>query len=472
MGLIRMNILPGNTKTLSELLADQGIHLEHQCMGKGLCHSCEVVVDDGQTNSRVKACQFTPDYGKSHDITVNYPTSSNLQIKSAGFLSDTISSSLCIDLGTTTIAMSFNGKTSVFTNPQRQYGCDILSRMEASLEGNAANLKKCLLDELILQGKRLTSEKPHSIYLCGNTTMIHLLLGYPCDSLSRFPFKPYSLRQVICEYENIPVYILPCASSFIGGDIISGLYYLRCTQSLPHNYLFLDLGTNGEMVLSYNDRLVASSTAAGPALEGGNLSCGIASVPGAIYSCHITGSRLVTRTIDDRAPIGLCGTGALSLLAELRRHNIVDQTGLLDEAYQATGYPIATTPSGDKLFMTLKDIRNLQLAIAAISAGIMTLLSHCHASASDIDYVYIAGGLGYQLNMEDAFTLGLFPHAWKNKVMAVGNTSLGGLVCLAANNVTDPIHELPMDMENLYLADHAVFREFFIHKMEFPDTLI
>lgn len=370
---------------------------------------------------------------------------------------------IAVDLGTTTIAMQLRDlvtgeviDTYCELNPQRTYGTDVLSRIQASCDGHREELQR-LVCEALLRGLRQfsarmgTSEtesgdaehngRPICMCIAGNTTMEHLLLGCDVSTLGRSPFTPVEIglqemmssklfamrKDTVEEPEDaslaagwdFPVYIAPGISAFVGGDIVAGLYTL---QMLPGIFgpgpreertedgkqmsatLLIDLGTNGEMAITDGRRMLVTATAAGPAFEGGRNSA-------------------------------LIGTDRIALTAELLRQGKLDETGLLAEPYFSEGVPVEALDGStngrqlkgtkkSKCYFKQEDIRDLQMAKAAIRAGVEILWEKL--GRPEIGTVYLAGGFGYYLDVEAALVIGLLPEQLRGRIQAVGNTALEG----------------------------------------------
>lgn len=341
---------------------------------------------------------------------------------------------VAVDLGTTTIAMQMfsleSGKlidTYCEMNPQRIYGADVLSRIQASCDGNREELRS-LVREVLKRGvdkfaktleqsaaRRNTSDGMESmryikcICLAGNTTMEHLLMGYDVSGLGVSPFVPVTLGLQKSEMMGIPLYLMPGISAFVGGDIAAGLYSLGLLDETAGSAqsgatLFIDLGTNGEMALILEGRMIVTATAAGPAFEGRG---------------------------------GVIGTDMIAVTAMLKRQGIVDDTGLMREPYFSEGVTVYRNGSarmelltgvqaveGLVCSLTNKDIRALQMAKAAVRAGMEVLWKK--SGEPPINKVYLAGGFGYYLDVDAAFEIGLLPESLRGRVRAVGNTALAG----------------------------------------------
>ncbi|MDD4112323.1 MAG: ASKHA domain-containing protein, partial [Herbinix sp.] len=320
----------------------------------------------------------------------------------------------------------------------------------------------------ILQRQGINFELIKKIVISGNTTMIHLLMGYPCDGLGSYPFTPVNLGLIntftddLFDIANrIPVMILPGISVFVGADITAGLLANGIDRE-DKPCLFIDLGTNGEMAVGNRDKILVTSTAAGPAFEGGNISCGIGSVSGAI--CHVTFEKgqLSYDTINAQPAVGICGTGVIELVSELLDEGIIDWTGLLMDPYFDEGYEIA----GMKFIQ--KDIRELQMAKSAIRAGVDILVGRFGISYEQIDKVYIAGGFGYHLDIDKAINIGLLPKALVNKARAVGNTSLSGAIdALIDSDANARMNHIVSTSEEIHLSNEEDFNDLFVKYMSF-----
>jgi uncharacterized 2Fe-2S/4Fe-4S cluster protein (DUF4445 family) len=413
---------------------------------------------------------------------------------------DSLEYGIAIDLGTTTLAAGLinrrNGEIlNMYTsiNPQRAFGADIISRIKASNEGNRDKLQEAILNKLqegiyyLLQENHIDVNHLTMITIAGNTTMVHLLLGYSCKTLGVYPFTPVDCSTILitlkdilqgqvrnqpypwnsqqmAHLQKVPVVILPGISAFVGGDISAGLTYCGFDKS-TEPCLFLDLGTNGEMAIGNKNKIMVTSTAAGPAFEGGNISCGVGSIPGAISHVNFVEDRIQLKTIGDKPPIGICGTGLVDLAAELLKAGIVDGTGLLIDKFFEIGFPIQ---EGNNFVLTQKDIRELQLAKAAIRAGIEILISHYGTKIQQLHKVYLAGGFGYKMDIEKAAIIGLLPEELKDRIITVGNSSLAGAIqYLTDRAAQEAIDQIISVAEEIHLSNQEEFNELYIKYMSF-----
>lgn len=303
------------------------------------------------------------------------------------------------DIGTTTIAMLLYGTDGAVTdryvavNPQVKYGADVISRIRAAEDGNcAAEMSRLVRGELEKGLARfrcgLSEKEALRLVVAANTTMTYLLMGWDTAELGRAPFHASRLAAAETEIAGVSCYLLPGMSAFVGGDVTAGIY--ACGMAEREGVcLLIDLGTNGELVLGNREKRLACATAAGPAFEGG-----------------------VNR--------GVWGSDVVSLLAVLRRKGLLDGTGLLAEEYFDTGIRIGNVR------VTQEAVRSVQLAKAAIAAGIGILLDKYGIGMEQVERVVLAGGFGYYLNPADAAEIGLLPAELAAKAVAGGNTALAG----------------------------------------------
>ena len=348
---------------------------------------------------------------------------------------------VALDIGTTTLTaalvdLSDGALTAAVSalNSGRRYGADVLSRIAAANSGNAADLRLSLQQDADRLIRRLLTESDVSpdhvtrMAVAANTTMIHLLLGCDTSRLGIAPFTPTVLAPETKTYPQIfgnttlscNVMILPAASAFIGGDVIAGALTVDASP-----WLLVDLGTNGELLLFDGKRYWGTSAAAGPAFEGGGLSCGVGSIYGAICSVQMRGYTPRCRTIGGQTAVGLCGSGAVEALYELRKVGMIERDGTLHDRY-ADGVVLA-----EGVTLIQSDIRQLQLAVAAIRTAADLLLRQANVDPSQVQ-LRLAGGFGAQLNVTAAKGIGLLPET--ASASAVGNAALNG----AAAVVTHP----------------------------------
>ncbi len=470
--LYRVNAVSG--RQLKDLLRTEGISFSFPCSGRGRCGGCKVrflkgvptpsAADEALLTAKELSagvrllcraivredCEVMLDC-REEDMEALVSDEGRIkELDEKRALESRFA--IAVDLGTTTIAAALvvqdeDDPTPVrfasSVNHQRKYGADVVSRIDAAggdtiardmnalvMEDIALLIKELLAPE---EGIQIPVSNLDRITIAGNTTMLYLLEDRDVSWLGRYPYgpAPFGLGMEVTDagelfedYEGAQLTIMPGISGFVGADIVSGLYYLTQSGADTKDALFVDLGTNGEMAFFDDDRIRVTSTAAGPVFEAGGISCGVASIPGAI--CHVElfrdGGEVRCRyeTIGDQPPIGLCGTGVMELVSEAVREGIIDETGLLTERYFDDGFPV-TEDGTVRLFQ--RDIRNVQLAKAAIYTGIKALLGGRTSGA-----VYLAGGFGSRIDTGRIKSLKMFPEDFDGKIVAVGNTSLKGSV--------------------------------------------
>lgn len=487
-------------KNLLEQLQKQGIYIPADCGGIGRCGKCRVQFlsgapqaceDDAEIFSPEQiadgwrlACKAFP----KDAYEIAWEQSEDEMEVAAEFVNKTAGGAAApdvagadspediaaakepvaaVDIGTTTLAVSLVDRASgnviatrTSVNHQRVFGADVISRIQASMDGKKEELKASIrkdLDALITALGENMAEIP--VIISGNTTMEHLFLGLPCDTLGVAPYTPVDIS--LHEEENF--LMLPGISTYVGADIVSGIIACGIDQS-EEVCMLIDLGTNGEMAIGNKDRILSASTAAGPAFEGGNISCGVAGVPGAISSVDIAEDGSVQiGTIGGKDPIGLCGTGVLEVVYEMLKAEYMDETGLLEDDYIDDGFPLS-----DDVVFTDQDVREVQLAKSAIRAGAETLMEEYGVSYDDISALYLAGGFGQKINLKKAAGIGLLPEELLDRTKAVGNSSLQGAVMIAKDETLKERFAHVADYsEEVSLTGNLTFNELYMEYMMF-----
>lgn len=442
----------------SNLLRAMGVeHIEAPCGGNGRCGKCRVKVQGQVTapgeQERTLLGQSTLGGGTrlacltvvEGDCTVFCSSDKSVQVISGdgvmpAFDPDPVFTGFgaTIDIGTTTLAARLYGENgsllaqAAAPNPQRAYGADVISRIESSLAGNKAALAVCIrggIDRLLLQmccEAGIRCEDVSAVILSGNTTMLYLLTGRNVECLSCAPFVADELFGRCARAEeiklfgapNADIYLPRCISAFVGADITCALVASQiCTQA--DSALLADIGTNGELALWHNGRLLCCSTAAGPVFEGATISQGMQACPGAIDHIAWKNDTVICHVIGDIPAVGICGSGIIDTVAILCRQGIVDETGSFEDgrdAFQLTS----------DVALTQKDVRMLQLAKGAICAGMLTLLDAAHIRVDELPHLAITGGFGSFLDLHNAAYIGLYPAKLESRAYAVGNAALTG----------------------------------------------
>ncbi len=393
---------------------------------------------------------------------------------------------LAVDIGTTTLAGYIydmeSGRlvdVSSMPNPQRQYGADVTNRLKSSLEGKKREISECIKSAISqLAGKYRTMI--NKAVITGNTAMLYLLTEEDVSSIAYAPFEPTTRMGIELSGDkvglagNTRVWLPHCVSAYVGADITCAMIY-AATKS-EHNskpVLLADIGTNGEMALFTGDRILTCSTAAGPAFEGAGILCGTTAREGAINRVDVIDGRIEYSVIGDGAPFGICGSGLIDAVAALVKLGAVDETGRM----YPTGHPLEdrmTEFEGSVAYrfyesgvlITQEDIRNVQLAKAAICGGILTLLDEAGLTCEDINHMQIAGGFGNCLRPDSAAAIGLIPQKLADKVSTLGNgAGAGGAMMLLDESLQEAGRRLSEECETVELSTSQVFADHYISSM-------
>lgn len=411
---------------------------------------------------------------------------------------------LAVDMGTTTLAIYLLDLTTGAVidvasslNPQKDLGADVISRIQHTVlkESGLKELQTLVINELnrVIQGlcrqNGLRREEIYEIIFVGNTTMLHLLLGVSCAGLASSPFIPAFLSGIRLKARDLGLKInaeayvqtLPGASAYVGADTMAALLAVGMHKAAGIN-LLVDIGTNGEIVLGGKKDLYCCSTAAGPAFEGGKITFGVGGIKGAIDHVDFNRKEPYT-TIGGTAPVGICGSGLLDLVAELLKYGVIDKTGRMQKAEAAVVQvseglsgrlvsseekPAFVLDENSGILLTQGDVREFQLAKAAIYAGIEVLADKMGVGYNEIDKVYLAGGFGNYLDLESAFTVKLLPHGLRNKVVPVGNAAgTGAKMALLSAPFLQEADGVGLRMKHVELSTSEVFQERFIKAINF-----
>lgn len=444
---------------LGEVINSSGTALHHPCGKKGICKKCTVTVNGKEELS----CQ----YKVYSDVDVRFSEDIKIASDSGIELTYDPSSEQCfvLDIGTTTVALALidkkSGKAvSVITepNPQRSFGADVISRIEACKKYSVTALRDVLINKINTMLGEFPENTADEIYAAGNTVMLHIFTGESPVSMGTAPYTPVFLEERIFSGEEAglrdikTVYTLPGISSFVGADIVAGL---NCTEKPEKNKycILVDLGTNAEIVLFSENRYICTSAAAGPCFEGVGIECGMNAASGAICEYN---SALSYRTIENAPARGICATGLIDIIAVLLKNAIIDETGYTEtKKFRITG----------DVFISDKDIRQFQNAKAAVCAGILTLIKASGISCDNIDKVYISGGFASEMNIDNAVITGIIPKELKDKCIALRNTSLAGTIKYACEK--KPLAEITDNARYEDLSQNKDFAELFIDNMLF-----
>jgi uncharacterized 2Fe-2S/4Fe-4S cluster protein (DUF4445 family) len=391
---------------------------------------------------------------------------------------------VAVDLGTTTVVAQLvdleTGRVracETTLNPQAAYGSDIMNRIQLALEEAGRQKLASVVRQGIgaLVGRVIATagleQAPiDTVVLVGNTVMHHLFCELDVEPLARVPFESdhdglqeFQASDLRWEVRGDPlVRFLPCLGGFVGSDLLAGILATRMHER-DEPSLLVDLGTNGEIVVGNAERMLCASTAAGPAFEAGGIEMGIQATTGAIDQVTVVDGGLLCHTIADAAPRGICGSGLVDAVAAGLELGWVDPSGRLEEGRKILDL------SGP-VHLTQGDVRQLQLAKAAIAAGIRILLDRLGAGPDDVPLVNLAGAFGNYVNRESARRIGLidFPN---ERVEPVGNSALLGakLTLFGKDRTAFEYRDVLAHVEHVSLASDPSFQEIFVREARFPD---
>lgn len=453
--------------TLLQAQIAAGLRPDAPCGGKGTCGKCRITVE----GKEVLACQTPVD----RDMVAFTDQAEKINILTSGLQTQTHPDGsddyvLAFDIGTTTVvAYLLDGHTGALCaqgscmNPQRQFGADVISRIQYVLENGSGSMQHCIcsaLEQLARETAAKAGIAPELVTtasLVGNTAMHHLLLGIDPKPLVTPPYMP-AVFEAMEQGTGCKTRILPNIAGFVGGDTVGCMVATRFDQE-EELTLLIDIGTNGEMVLGSRHRRVACSTAAGPAFEGARISCGMRGAEGAVDHVMLEGGKITYHVIGETEPEGLCGSGLLDLVAVLLDAGILDESGYLEgKAYALCG----------SVVLTQKDVREVQLAKAAIRAGIELLAERMGVLVSDIQKVYLAGAFGNFLTPASACRIGMIPPVLQDRIIPIGNAAgEGAKLCALSRKEFAYSQTLARETEFLELASLSQFQDCYVDALEF-----
>lgn len=521
--------------TILEYCSSHGIAgIETPCGGKGTCGKCKVTVTKPYYKDvlacRTRICDGMEiivgrkeSTGTKEDSMVVLTNGGNVSEKfnehvnrNVVLKEETVNESEKVesnagtlsacDIGTTTVVCYLIDKetgqiisTRSSANPQRSFGADVLSRIEAAgrIEASSEPGLKIMQTQIVSLLNGFISEmltecgrtKVSRFSVAGNTVMCHLLMGISPEKLGKAPFMPdeYFGREfnpLDIGIENCQTMIIfPAVSGFVGGDITAGMMETVNRNELT---LYLDIGTNGEMALGKGDRYVCCATAAGPAFEGAQIELGMPASKGAVDKVWLEGRRIKYSVIGNDRPVGLCGSGLIDALAVLLKAGIIDENGTIlsgqelpilfrsyvfeveaEDAAQSTETSLAVHIAPG-VYITQEDIRKLQLAKGAIAAGIDILFKEYGCKPCDLDILTFAGGFGNYIDKASAAAIGLFPQELLDKAKEVGNAAGNGAVSAAlSQEAWERAMDISGDMRYIELASYPHFNEMYVEHMNF-----
>ena len=492
--------------TLAEWMEAEHLPLNTRCGGRGLCRGCRIRLEENSADL-VRACQIP--LARFHDSstqTVHIPEASFRDHSLTGVSVFEIGGGepvlkirpgigLALDIGTTTVAAALwdlsSGRclaTGSVANEQRRFGDNVLARIYHAVAqgGTSPDLQAALVRDSLLP---LLTEvctragiQPEAItegLAAGNTVMEHAFAGADLSGFSAYPFKPVFLSGVTLSAREIglpvdfPVSLAPNPGPFVGGDIALGaLASGMLARQAPS--LLIDFGTNGEILLRHHNGFLATATAAGPAFEGGRLSCGSPAGKSVISSLALEGTSWSWRLSGEGRgkPTGISGAAYIDFIAQARTAGIINEMGRFDSAHPSvvtsngagTGFGKRVYVTRD-LFLSEADVAELMQAKSAIAAGVLTLLEEAGLEPQDLAALYIAGGFGYHLDRRHAIAVGLIPTVSMEHIRIIGNASLGGASLLLQSDDRDRLESLLAASSVVELNQIASFEDHFIDCM-------
>ncbi len=478
------------SSNLLSLLQTNDCDIFAPCGGQGTCGKCKVLIREFGT---VLSCQYTVE----QDITVVLPEKQEMDVLvsqynhtlTVPFIPDHTSMlgsyplGLAIDLGTTTIAYyQVNLITGVLSgirtavNPQSKFGADVISRINyCSEHPDGLELqRKSIVEQINIflndfaKENFVTPDFFTKIVIAGNNTMLHLLSGTDPISLAFAPFAPQFTDRKMMSTEEMgltchkeaEISLLPSISAYVGADIVAGIASLSDEGENP--YLFIDIGTNGEIALVSKEKIWCCATAAGPAFEGANISCGSGAVSGAINT--FSGDDFTT--VSKILPVSICGSGLIDIISYMLDRSLITEDGLLAKDFIVS--PADKNGSAEDIIINQQDIREVQLAKGAIAAGISILLKSAGLTYDDISKIYVAGGFGNYMNMESAINIGLIPKEMRGKTELIGNAAgTGATLALQSASFIERMEQQRQKTEYIELSYDEDFPLEFALSMNF-----
>lgn len=508
-----------NSNSIKNVISSGGHHLSKEEEKEGFVLSCATkVIGDilvEVTNIEQNESLKILNHGKSFDFQINpiikkkyfdnegvtKVYSGDQIIGSEANNTENLKFGVVVDIGTTTMVASLidlNNGVEVSSisslNPQAIHAQDVLSRIKFASEESGLNTMysgvireiKSMISETS-KNAGVDSDNIYEVILSGNTCMLHLATNTNPSSLGRYPYIPkiYGGNQIeALQYDfNISpfglIYLPPIISAYVGADITSGILAAKLYEK-DGNTLFVDIGTNGEMVLSLDGELSAASTAAGPAFEGMNITHGMRASNGAIEFFNIEDDGNITvKTIGDEKAIGICGSGLLDIVGELVKIGVIKKNGKFVDINKEEVNPIfmeklvkiegkTVFKITDSVYISQKDIRQVQLAKGAVRAGIEFLLRSKDITAGRVDKVLIAGSFGYHLRAKSLINIGLLPWSLEDKIDFVGNTSKsGGQIFLLNKDYRDKMESIVKKVDIVELSNYKDFDKVFVQCLSF-----
>jgi uncharacterized 2Fe-2S/4Fe-4S cluster protein (DUF4445 family) len=530
-GADERSITVADDTPLGEAIIATGLPLEQPCAGRGSCLKCKVIAQgklsplDEKEEEGLTEAEKAADYRLAcrarvlGEVTVTLApivVYSNKIFRACNdYRRAGVPLGIAVDLGSTTVAAFVTtldeGRVCLGAaglNQQTAFGADVISRMAAAQRGpeSAERLSMLALSSIVqaidaLRLSRRIKERVEKVTIVGNCAMHHLLLRYPVDTLAELPFQPYATAAVRDGKElfgdtfpaGARVALPPLIGGFVGSDALACLAYYGFDRA-EGPMAAIDLGTNGEVMVTDGKRILVASTAAGPAFEGVNISCGTRAVDGAIVGvkADVDNGLFELETIADHPPVGLTGSGLLDLICELRRNGAVDRTGrfardntvfgprmsadergvrrllITDKGVDLRGAESLEDATEVPLYLTQHDIRELQKAKGAIRAATEVLMDRLGLQPKDLTRMILTGSFGSQLNVEAVVGLGMIPPVDLDVVEPSANGAGFGAALFLDEEQFARGERIAAEAEQVDLDLDADFNRRYIESMELP----
>lgn len=524
---VRTDAIAGTT--VMDAASEAGVKIERHCGGVGVCGKCRISAFQGEeflspltptekkllnseeiaSGVRLACCTKIEGSGTVHVIDMVGESGNQILEGTSDriighWAPDRDGWGVAVDIGTTTVVcylLDLDGHSVIgshsFLNPQVSYGDDVISRIAASTSqpGTLERMQETLVKEMdktfsfLAKSVGITKERITEVVVAGNTVMEHIFLGISPESIGHSPYSPQFLTSTPVSSTELGfniapdgiVKVLPNVAGYVGADIVAGIAAHAVDKEMPIR-LLVDIGTNNELVIGNSEKMYCCATAAGPAFEGARINQGMRASLGAIEKVAVTKDGISYKTIGNVAPVGLCGSGLIDVTATLIKEGLIDSRGRMQTKNECTDARFTERLSSDEnrisrllitdpdapVYITQKDIREVQLAIGAVKVGTEVMMEQMGITVDGIDEILLAGAFGSNIDVESAITVGLLPKVEREKVRFIFNSSgLGACMALASADFYRETEETMMRMKYIELSSLKDFQKRFIRSMLF-----
>lgn len=454
-------------EVLLDVLRNAGIYIKAPCGGKGICRKCTGRL----AGKEILLCRTVV----SEDMDIDIPYNINGECSEFNGFSENGNYAAVIDIGSTTIKIAFFNldsgqcmKSCSYINMQQTFGADVVSRVEYAVKNGAEalyNITAKQIEDIIAKEYTGDIKRLRKIAVSGNTVMEHIFCREDISGFAEYPFRTVFLNSRIFSSKKLgysfdaEVTVMPCASAFIGADAVGGI--MTCFRE-GEDAVFVDIGTNAEMAVFSGGKIYTASAAAGPAFEGGRISCGTGCIDGAINHVDLKKDSISVSTINGQPSVGVCGSGLIDIAAGLLDSGIMDRSGHIDESsiryFKDKGFNIIRN-----IYITQSDIRELQTAKSAVYSGLSALIKKAGMGEKP-NILYLCGGIGEYINTDNAVKIKFLPDI---KMRRMGNTSIKGAAAVLFEDKLGFAEETAAKCRETILADDEYFCSEFIKNMDF-----